>query len=89
MATKKIPAGFIAMFFIVSLILCQGFADAHAHANANAKVQVQVQQAHVHSDSEMPHVGEFTPGMPLYRSRSDPDVLIPEYKIESLKIEIG
>ncbi|XVF23702.1 hypothetical protein REPUB_Repub13aG0062500 [Reevesia pubescens] len=68
---KKIHVGFISLF-LVTFILCNGFANA-----AEKKPTMQVM------DSEMPHVGEFTPGMPLYRSRSNPKVLIPEYKLES------
>ncbi|OMO81090.1 hypothetical protein COLO4_23766 [Corchorus olitorius] len=67
---KKTLAGFIAMF-LVTLILCQGIA------NAEPKMLVM--------DSEMPQVGESTPGMPLYRSRSHPQVLIPEYKVDDKK----
>ncbi|XVF83344.1 hypothetical protein PTKIN_Ptkin16aG0479100 [Pterospermum kingtungense] len=77
-STKKIPIGFIAMFLVV-FILCQGFAKAG---------EDDEEAAAIHTDSEMPHIGQFTPGMPLYRKRSDPHVLIPEYKVHALEAEI-
>ena len=66
---KKIPAGFVIMF-LVTLILCQGFA--------NAKDKQPTEQV---LDIKWSHAGKFSPGMPLFRSRSDPKLFIPEYRV--------
>ncbi|XWS66110.1 hypothetical protein CRYUN_Cryun05aG0172200 [Craigia yunnanensis] len=66
---KKIPAGLVAMF-LVTLILCQGFA--------NAKDKQPTEQV---MDIKRSHIGKYSPGIPLYRSRSDPNVFIPEYRV--------
>ncbi|EOY18503.1 hypothetical protein QQP08_004765 [Theobroma cacao] len=72
---KKTPGGFMAMF-LATLILCQGFANAE-----------DKQPTLMVMGSEMPHVGESTAGMPLYRSRSDPSVLIPESMVRSTSLQ--
>ena len=55
--------------FLVTFILSQGFANA---GQKQATFNVMDSERHL-------------VGMPLYRSRSDPRVLVPEYEVEGIE----
>ncbi|KAL5801621.1 hypothetical protein ACOSQ3_033253 [Xanthoceras sorbifolium] len=77
MATKKISTGLIAML-LVALIICGGSADA---AEAPPSIESQA-PAEAPFRMESRSTVFYEVGMPLYRVRNKPDVLIPASKLD-------